>query len=130
MTMMMRWGRVAGRSFVLSLIGFICLIGSLWTTTLLADDAAAEADDAEITSEQSEGSGGVIGGNNQDPGVMLQEIKESRKSHRSALFKASPLKGLHDATDRWSDEVYEKTNVDAGISIHHLFQWLTDTIPG
>ena len=44
--MMMRWGRVAGRSFVLSLIGFICLIGSLWTTTLLADDAAAEADGA------------------------------------------------------------------------------------
>ena len=134
---MMRSGRISVRPFVLTLIGFICLLGSLLTTALQADDAGAEADDADTTSEQSEDSeearisgGGAIGGNNQDPGVMLEEIKKSRTEQRSALFKVSPLKPLHDATDNWSDEFYKKTNVDVGTSIHHLFQWLSESFEG
>ena len=131
---MVRPGRTAVRPFVLTLIGFVCLLGSL---VLQADDAGEEAVDADTMSQQSEdgednriGSGGAIGRNDQDPGVMLESIIQSRREQRSALFKVSPLKPLQAATDNWSDEFYKKTNVDGGTSIHHLFQWLSESKEG
>lgn len=116
-----------------ALASLFFLIGSLLTTALLADDANEEDVDAETESERrevTETNTDSFSANDQDPAVMLDRIVRTRSIHKQALFKVSPLKSFHDATDKWSDEFYEKTNVRVGTSVHHLFQWLTDVIPG
>ncbi len=130
--------RTEVRPLVPAFAGLVFLLGSLLTTALQAGDARAEADDAETASVQSEENGSEVeealasdtfGGNDQDPAVMLQDIQQ-RRTEREALFKASPLKPLHDGADRWHKDLYEKTHINLGTSIHHLFQWLSESLPG
>jgi hypothetical protein len=118
--------------------GFVFLLGSLAMTALQADengtgaeDAAAETAQSEENAAQMEGTrlGAGIGGNDQDPEVMLTSI-QMRRTERDALFGASPLKPLHDDADAWHDRLYKKTNVRLGTSVHHLFQWLSESLPG
>ena len=136
--LMKRSGRHTVRPLILAFAGLVILLGSLMTTALQADDAAAEADDAETASVQTEETGAELeeadasdafGGNNQEPGVMLQEIAQ-RRTQRAALFQTHPLKPLHDGAAKWNKDLYEEAHVDLGASIHHLFQWLSESIPG
>jgi hypothetical protein len=70
-----------------------------------------------------------IGGNNQDPSIMLEEIGQ-RRTERESLFKVSPLQPLHDAADKWHDKLYESTHIKLGTSVHQLFQGLSESLPG
>jgi hypothetical protein len=132
------FGRTTAGPLIPAVAGLVILLGSLMTTALQADDAGAEADDAETASVQTEETGAeleeadasrAIGGNNQDPDVMLQEIAQ-RRTQRAALFQTHPLKSLHDGADKWNKDLYEEAHVDLGASIHHLFQWLSESLPG
>jgi hypothetical protein len=120
-----------------ALVSLFFLLGSLFTTALQADDATDEESKAasELLQEDERatdrpGSPAAIGGNNDDPDVLLTRIENSRNVQRDALFGKSPIGPLHDATKQWSEDFYDKTNIQVGTSIHHLFTWLTDVIPG
>jgi hypothetical protein len=126
------------RAVFSALVIVVFLLGSLAMTALQADengtgaeDAAAETAQSEENAAQMEGTrlDAGIGGNDQDPEVMLTSI-QTRRTQRDALFGASPLKPLHDDADAWHDRLYKKTNVRLGTSIHHLFQWLSESHPG
>ena len=70
-----------------------------------------------------------IGGNNQDPSIMLEEIGQ-RRTERESLVKVSPLQPLHDAADKWHDWLYEAAHIKLGTSVHQLFQGLSESLPG
>ena len=81
----------------LSLLGTAVLLGGLLTTALQAEVAESEADDTEqaflqsdeeVAETDGDGATDVFGGNDQDPAVMLQDIKESRRAQRSALLRS------------------------------------------
>ena len=119
-------------------LSLIVLLGSLMLATASQADEAGD-EDAKAASEQLQEDKratdrpvdtSTFGGSNQDPEHLLDQIENSRVVRRDALFGKSPIGPLHDATSRWSKEFYEKTNIQVGTSIHHLFTWLTDVIPG
>ncbi len=64
-----------------------------------------------------------------DPGNLLPLIQE-RGSQKEAIFRSSPLVGLHDAIDRAKQDLYDKTHIKVGMSIAHLSQWLSESAPG
>ena len=116
----------------------VFLLGSLAMAPLQADESGTVPENAPAKNEQPEESppntkvteiGEGIGGNDQDPSVMLRTI-ESRRTQRDSLFRVSPLKPLHDDADAWHARLYKKTNIRLGTSIHHLFQWLSESLPG
>jgi hypothetical protein len=126
------------RTSVLVPILSVFLLSGLITTAAQADEKGTGAEDPPTTAVQSEEKvpetedakvRTTIGGNNQDPSVMLQEI-EQRRTEKDSLLKVSPLKGLHDAADKWHENLYQKTHINLGTSIHHLFQWLSESFPG
>ena len=91
------------------------------TTTGQPDESVTEIEDTEFRES--------IGGNNQDPSVLLEEIQQ-RRSERASLFKVSPLKPVHDGAETWHENLYQKTHIRLGTSVHHLFQWLSESLPG
>ena len=110
-----------------ALASLMFLLGSLWLTALQADDDTDEEDE-RATDRPVDTS--TFGGSNQDPEHLLDQIENSREVRRDALFGKAPLGPLHDATSQWSKDFYEKTNIQVGTSIHHLFSWLTNEIEG
>ena len=119
------------------LLSLLFLLGCLGTTALRADDDSAG--EAKTDTEQPEEderatdrpvTTGLIGGNTSDPDVLLDQIMNSRVVNRESLFGRAPITPLHKVTERWSNDFYDKTNIRVGTSIHHLFTWLTDEIPG
>jgi len=90
------------------------LLGLLATPTV----QAAEGDYSES-----------IGGNDQDPSVMLQDI-QARRGPRAALFDIPSLKSAQEGADAWHERLYKDTNIHLGTSVHHLFQWLSESLPG
>jgi hypothetical protein len=106
-------------------LSVLVLIASVF---LLVGPAMAAAQDepdvAEI--EDAEFSDG-IGGNNQDPSTMLAEIGQRRTERESLVNVSQPL---HDAADSWHDWLYESTHIKLGTSVHHLFQGLSESLPG
>lgn len=115
-----------------------CLLIGLASSAVQADEGGTEAEasartaieSAEAESEQDRSRKGErIGGNDQDPAVMLENI-EQKRAERASLFKVSPLEPAHRATDRWTDKLYDKAHIRGGMSIHHLFQWLSESLPG
>ena len=115
-----------------------CLLIGLASSAVQADEgenvaevsatAAIESEEANSGQESSQNRD-PIGGNNQDPTVMLQDIQQ-RRTQRDALLKSSPLDPAHKGADQWQDKLYEKTHIRAGFSVHHLFQWLSESFPG
>jgi hypothetical protein len=86
-----------------------------------------------IAGEQGVGSSGgtsgsAIGGNDTDPSVLLPEIQE-RRVQRESLLGVSPLKPLHDATDGVKESIYEATGLKLGLTLNHVFQGMTDSLP-
>ena len=76
------------------------------------------------------GSGSTFGSNPEDPSVLLSREIPQRRVERESALPVSPLTSLHDATDRAKKELYEATNIELGLTINHLFQWLSDALPG
>jgi len=101
-----------------------CLLIGLTISVAQADEKGTETETDAVEEDFEH----VIGGNDQDPTVLLRHI-ERRRTQRDALFGASPLKPLHDATKKGEDELYEATHIRAGLSFHHLFQWLSESLP-
>ena len=109
------------RLSVLVPIASVFLLGGLAT-------AAEQADENESAQEGHQNRE-PIGGNNEDPAVMLQEIQQ-RRTQRDSLFKSSWFEPAHEGTKQWHDKLYEKTHIRAGFAVHHLFQWLSESFPG
>ena len=88
-----------------------------------------------IADEPGVGSSGVASGSTfgsgpEDPSNLLSSEIPGRRVERESALPVSPLKSLHDATDQAKKELYEATNIDLGLTINHLFQWLSDALPG
>ena len=65
----------------------------------------------------------------EDPQNLLPAIQE-RGRQRDSLFPASPLGGLHDSTTQAKDKLYEATGLKLGFAFNHLFQGLSESLPG
>ena len=94
-----------------------------------ASATAVIESEKDVLQKQDSQRGEPIGGNNQDPTVMLQDIKQ-RRTQRDSLFRTSPLGPAHEGAEQWHDKLYKKTHINAGLAIHHLFQWLSESLPG
>jgi hypothetical protein len=67
-----------------------------------------------------------------DPVVELQRIRARRTlpEARDSLFRTSPLTPLRGAVLRAENRLDEATNIKFGTAVNHLFQQLSDVIPG
>ena len=112
----------------------VFLLGGQVTIAAETDENGAEAAGSDASTETaSQGEvtdyGEGIGGNDQDAAVMLESIQQ-RRTQTESLFKVAPLQPVHDAAGTWHDNLYESTNIKLGTSVHHLFQWLSESLPG
>ena len=102
------------RSALLRLLS-VCLLICLAPTT-----AQAQADRAPP---------GPFGSDPEDPSALALEI-EHRINQRDSLFRVSPLKPFHDMLDAARESLYEKTHFKLGATFAHLFQGLSESLPG
>ena len=90
-----------------------------------------------VTAGPEEGATGSSGGDHEgnfgsdprDPSNFLQDI-EQRRAQRDSLFPVSPLTPLHDVLDPAEDALYKATRLRLGLTINHLFQGITESLPG
>jgi porin len=68
-------------------------------------------------------------GDPEDPSNLLPRIQQ-RNTQMNSLFAESPLRSLHDLTDKAKQALYEATGLKLGATIVHLFQGVTETLPG
>jgi hypothetical protein len=64
-----------------------------------------------------------------DPSNLLPLIDE-RKAQKDSLFPVSPLRGVHDETGKLKQDLYDATGLMLGLSFTHVFQGLSESIPG
>ena len=64
----------------------------------------------------------------QDPQNQIRDIRQ-RGLERDSLIPVSLLGGVRNATDKARNFIYDAVNLDLGLSFHHAFQWLTDSLP-
>ena len=105
------------RSFVV--LSFIFLL-VVTVSAAGAKDKGTEADIANLDS--------AISSFPDDGRNILNGIQE-RRTQRDSLFPVSPLKPVHDSTERMWDSIYQATYLRMGITFNHLFQWLSDSLP-
>jgi hypothetical protein len=65
----------------------------------------------------------------EDPVNLLPNI-QLRGTQKTSLFPASPLSWLHDSTTRAKADFYDATSIKLGATFTHLFQGLSDNLPG
>lgn len=106
-------------SFVRSVTQFGLLV-SFMAAMVTAGVARAGSDAAER--------GGSLD-NPMDPPNLLSGIQQ-RRTEKEALFLESPLGWLHDAADEWEQAVYEASSLKLGFTFTHLFQGMTNVLPG
>jgi hypothetical protein len=70
-----------------------------------------------------------FGDNDEDPRVLLRDIRQ-RRTQRDSLFPVSPLKPLHEGMDQFEEALYEATRLRLGLTVNHLFQAISDSLPG
>jgi len=130
--------RNPARRPVLVLTVTFFLLGGLLMTAAQAGENGKDTEDSTATTTQAEesvseaensGYSESIGGNDQDPSVQLQDI-EKKRAERASHLGESPIKTFHDRADAWHKRLYDKTHIRLGTSIHHLFQWLSESRPG
>lgn len=66
----------------------------------------------------------------EDPSNLLTSGIPERRAQRESLLPVSPLKLLHDATDQAKDGIYRATHLKLGLTLNHLFQGLSEALPG
>ena len=88
---------------------------------------------AGVAEEAARSSGGGhednFGSDPRDPSNMIQDI-ERRRTQRDSLWPVSPLKPIHDVLDPAEDSLYDATRIRLGLTLNHLFQGMTDSLPG
>ena len=77
---------------------------------------------------QNTGSGGSLDGPT-EPSFLLPEIDE-RKTQRDSLIPVSPLGRLRDSTTQAKTDLYEASGLKLGFAFAHVFQGITDSLPG
>jgi hypothetical protein len=65
----------------------------------------------------------------EEPSNLLPNIQE-RGTQKDSLLPVSPLGWLHDLTDQAKQELYDATNINLGFALTHVFQGITDALPG
>jgi len=108
------------RLLIVVLVTWFGLLSGFTMATANADEQGSESSGG--------GSHSAFSSDPEDPGAMLNGIEE-RRAQRDSLFPVSPLKWLHDGTDRASDGIYEATHIRPGLTFNHLFQWASDVLP-
>ena len=67
--------------------------------------------------------------NPDEPSNLLPRIRK-RGDQKDSLFPVSPLRRLHDLTDKAKQSLYDVTALKLGITLVHLFQGVSDELPG
>lgn len=111
--------RAASRITCLPLLGCIAIC--------LATAGAAQAQSADDSSRGTAQRDSL--GKPDEPSKLLPDIEE-RGTQKDSLFPVSPLGWLHDLTDQGKKELYDATNIDLGFALTHVFQGITDSLPG
>ena len=93
----LRLGRGPGKRAAFLWVASFFLIGGLTTTTAQADGGPENQAQAKPGAqlEEAEESTESIGANDQDPAVMLQDIRR-RRTERDSLLATSPIHGVVD----------------------------------
>jgi hypothetical protein len=65
-----------------------------------------------------------------DPSNLLRSVIPERRAQRESLLPVSPLKTLHDSTGLIKDGFYREFHLKLGLTFNHLFQGMSNTIPG
>lgn len=65
----------------------------------------------------------------EEPSNLLPRIEE-RRTQKDSLLPVSPLGWLHDSTDKAKQDLYDATGLNLGFTLTHLFQWLSEALPG
>ena len=106
---------------ILSLV-LVGLVSGLAIANAIADEQGVGS--SEVAS------GSTFGSGPEDPSNLLNSEIPARRVERDSALPVSPLKSLHDATDQAKEELYEATYIELGLTVNHLFQWLSDALPG
>ncbi len=72
----------------------------------------------------------TFGSDPEDPSNLLKSGIQERTVQRESLLPVSPLKGLHDAIGQAKDDIYQATHLKLGLTFNHLFQGISDALPG
>ncbi len=68
---------------------------------------------------------GVLSDSPDDPENLLAATR-LRRTQKNSLISVSPLEGLHEASDRAKEDLYEATHLELALAFTHLFQWLSE----
>jgi hypothetical protein len=96
--------------------------------TARAEAGPSSDDDSQVDSE-ADGSRDVLGSGSEDPQNLLPEIQE-RRAEKDSLLPVSPLYWLHELTDWGKKSLSDATGIELGADLTHLFQGLSEAIPG
>lgn len=102
-------------------IRFTCVVVALATA------GAAQAQSGDDSSRRSAQRDSLS--KPDEPSKLLIDIQE-RGKEKDSLLPVSPLGWLHDLTDAGKKELYDATNIDLGFALTHVFQGITDSLPG
>ena len=83
----------------------------------------------EAARSGGDGQANTFGSDPRDPSNMIQDI-EQRRTQRDSLWSVSPLKPLHDVLDPAKDSLHDATRLRLGLTLNHLFQGMSHTLPG
>lgn len=96
---------------------------------LMVETANAENTQANLKDKNSNSSRFESLDDPDDPHNLLPAVKE-RGAQKESVFRFSPLKGLHEATDQAKQDLYDATHIKIGFAANHLFQWLSESLSG
>jgi len=93
------------------------------STTAIAQDALASSNNIQ---------GPGFSSDPRDPVIELQRIQSRRviSETRSSLFSTSPLTPLRESWLEAENRLNEETDIKFGIAFNHLFQQLSESLPG
>lgn len=93
------------------------------------EDPEVPAAEAATARERNRVHRGALSDGPDDPENLLPIIHE-RRTQKDSLFSVSPLRRFHEAADAAKDDLYEAAHLKLGAAFTHLFQWVSDAVPG
>jgi porin len=110
-----------------STVVFLLTLAGLLSCLVLG---TARAQDAPAGSGNSQGS--EMTSDPRDPAVELQRIVARRavSESRPSLFRTSPLTPIREGVLRLENRLDEATDIQFGTAFNHLFQQLSESLPG
>jgi porin len=105
-------------SFSLFWVMWAGLLSAFMLTAAMAEDLPSGS--------KANTQGSLMSDAPEDTSNFLSVIEE-RGAHKESVFEVSPLLGLHEATDKAKQDLYEATHIKLGLSIAHLSQWLSES---